>query len=156
MDTKNRTERERFIRKLAVIAEIYGKSLTKMTIEAYMEAMSSFPIDRIEKAMDIVIRERVSGLYFPAPGDIIEVLKSLPVTEDEKRRQIGYKEFVPNQEQRKWLNIQERYIWYGITMHTKTGVLPSRAGMRQFAIEKYKVDPDWFDKIAAQIPESDA
>lgn len=88
MNINSKSERERFATQIAILCEIFGKSLSKPTVNAYMNAVAAYPIGRIEKGIERILKTRSTGLYFPSPSDIIEEIEEVKPDEyiDESRQ----------------------------------------------------------------------
>lgn len=74
-------DRPTFAHKLAVVADIFGKKLTPAVVEAYFQAMQIYDLGRVLGGLDVVIKVRKTGMYFPAPADIITEIVELPPTQ---------------------------------------------------------------------------
>ena len=89
---------KRFARAIGIAADIFGYTLSDLVMEAYLNALSDLPIERVEKGIRSAIREK---RFFPRPVEIRELAGGLEPTPEheaelltadarDQARRIGY------------------------------------------------------------------
>ncbi len=74
-------DKEKFVKILIAVAEIYRIKLSKPMIELYFTTLKEYPIEKIQQAFEFHIKNTENGEFFPKPADIIK-----QIIGDEKER----------------------------------------------------------------------
>lgn len=72
----NSTDRAGFAANILALAEIYGKALSPAAIGVYWNALQSYPLAEVQRAIERHVQDPDAGRYFPKPADLIRHLQT--------------------------------------------------------------------------------
>lgn len=87
-------DRPRFIDALTTLAEVFGRPLSIVAAEAFFEDLSGYPIDHVVEAIGQWRATNHTG-FMPVPGQLAEIINSLPPSAEQRRRLLDEGEVTP-------------------------------------------------------------
>ena len=74
-----------FIKAMAVLSEVYDKSLSKRGILIYYRLLEKYPWDRVKAALETILR---TSPFFPKPSEIISLVEESAYSEQVEDEEI--------------------------------------------------------------------
>lgn len=71
----DRSDMQKFAQAMAALGEIYSKEVSKVLVSVYYNALESYPIDEVLKAIQAHTRDTENGQFWPKPADLIRHLE---------------------------------------------------------------------------------
>jgi hypothetical protein len=75
MKWDNDSDRTRFLQAFRALCELHGRDVSKGLTRLYFEAVSAYPVEKVERAISGLI---LKGMFFPKPVELTEMLNGGP------------------------------------------------------------------------------
>ncbi len=66
----DKNDKNKFLSLMTGLGEIFGKEITQQLAKIYWNAFREYDIENIELAVNLHIKDKVNGKYFPKPADL--------------------------------------------------------------------------------------